>query len=148
MKLNEYIEDISFHIKYHWKEIKYWFLYRFNPKYYRYWMVKPSTLSINYHDADTLLVHSSFQVISDFYEDVMFYGSTDWGYCENHRNVIKLIKEVYVWWNIDRIKLEKQIESLYDSNDYDKITELENYLFDKDTTMLCEIIKHRAYLWD
>jgi hypothetical protein len=91
---------------------------------------------------------------SDFYEEVIFHGSTDWDYSEEHRTVIKFIKECYVWWNIDRPNIENEISDLYcqyvNYNDEfsKRIDLLEKHIFDTDTEMLCQLINYRAFLWE
>jgi hypothetical protein len=150
----DWFNGILYNIKSDIRDFKYWVLYRCHPNYFKYWSVKPSTLNIQYHDTDTLLLHSCFQLVTDFYEEIIFHGTTDWDYSENHRNVIRFIKECYVWWNVDRPKLEIEISELYGKyvsygDEHSKrIDLLEKQIFDTDTQMLCQLIKYRAYLWE
>lgn len=42
--------------------------YRIFPEYWSYWLVRPKTLKVGYNDARELILHSSMQILCDFYE--------------------------------------------------------------------------------
>ena len=139
-------------IKYKCNNILYWFRYRFNPKYWGYWMVKPKTLGIGYHDPDVLMLHSCMHILVDFYEYQLSGAHVDWHYDEEHSDAFNEMKAIYEWWTIERVEIENKINNAYSNETckytYDEINNFSINLHFKEQEMLKRLIDIRRFLWD
>jgi hypothetical protein len=141
------------------KLFKYWVQYRVDPDYRKYWTVTPSTLKIGYNDPSELLLHTSFQILCDFYEyQISDRGFIDWDSNDETKKQLADMKELYVYWKSHHIGLEK-IEDFYSV--YSLINcEKERHLYseflhkqeksfkEKETLMLKKLIDIRHTLYD
>jgi hypothetical protein len=67
--------------------------------WYRYTTVKPRTL--NYHtwcDRDKLLVHTMFEILSQFIEKECSPGHVDWQSTNQHALARQELQTIYDWW--------------------------------------------------
>lgn len=142
-----------------YSDIKYWFKYRIFPSYRRYWNVRPKKLKVGYNDARELLLHSSFQILCDFYEfQICPNSNVDWEANEVQQHIMKEMTELYEYWNKHE-ELWKKHEELYDvysckQTDKERhefssfIQKHENDLVAQEDLMLKRLIDIRVYLWD
>ena len=73
--------------------------YIFKPRYWHYWIIKPSTLKIGYNDADTLILHANMSILQDFYNmQIGPQGHVDWSADKKHQKVFAEVKEILTWW--------------------------------------------------
>jgi len=89
----------SIHIMPPLSNIKYHFLYRFVPSYRKYWCIKADTLSIGYHDATDLILHTNMQILCNFYEyQISGKGHVYWESDEEHQKLFDEVKAIYTEW--------------------------------------------------
>ena len=153
-KVIDVYDDIMWDIRYRYREIKYWLLYRTVSRYKDgHWRVTPKTLNIGYHDQDALILHCSMQCLVDYHDKEMYI--VDWTWREDFVSAKKDIEEIYQWWTIDRdIKL-KEIEQLYDESntssyrrkEYMRVHDIEAFIDKTDNDMLHKLIDIRKFLW-
>lgn len=123
-----------------YKNIGYWLSYRLNPNHWKYWIIKPKKLSIGYHDARDLILHTNFQILSDFMEDQLGDNSrVDWDYNETTRHIYSEMIALYEYWN----NHSKLWNGYYESDTGSK-EELEK----QENEMLKRLIDIRLWLWD
>lgn len=92
-------------IKRRFKDLKYWFLYRLSKKH-QYHVIKPKTLKPNYHDPDTLLLHSVFHILCDYKENEM--DRINWAHSEEAQEIAKKINDAYEYWTVKRPALVEE----------------------------------------
>ena len=148
------------------KDVNYYILYRIYPKYWKYWIVKPTTLNISYHDTRDLILHTNMQLLSDFY---LFQISSDahtcWDCDEKHKEVLEEMGNIFVIWRQYLVKKEslwvcpddlkapsKPFDKLDNFPEYklwlDYCANLENELDNQEDDLLHRLINIRQYLCD
>jgi len=76
----------------------YWgFKYRFIPKH-QYNIVKPRTLSPDYHNPYSVLLHASFEVLVNFIEFERDHGYVDWMATTQHSEFWYEANKLMYWW--------------------------------------------------
>lgn len=95
--MKEYFDSIKYFIirKYSKIEDLIWAL---KPKNWKFWMVKPATLNIQYNDARELYLHTSMKVLCDFYHNQLTNGNICWDCEEGHKKVWEEIEAIAYWW--------------------------------------------------
>ena len=74
------------------------FKHRFIKKH-QYNIVRPSTLEPGYYDARTVLLHSSFHILSEFVEhEQSEYGHVLWTNTWDHTQAWYTMLQLYNWW--------------------------------------------------
>ena len=73
-------------------------LWALKPKNWKFWIVKPKTLNIQYNDARDLYLHTSMKVLCDFYHNQLEHGNVCWDCKEEYKKVWKEIEEIAYWW--------------------------------------------------
>jgi hypothetical protein len=71
-------------------------------------------------------------------------GHVDQIYVDDIKARDALIKHCYVWIKVDRLKIVKNLETIEDWREYERV---ENELYDKDSEVMRIIIQQRGYLW-
>lgn len=133
------------------KDIKYWFVYRFDPRH-RYHIVK-TDLRPGYYDTDHRMFSACFSLLVEFVEKecggvhTLFYWENvkpvEEGFSQRELNSVKKkdkdIRDLYFWYTLDRPnRPEADINSLYETHrTYDK----------EDQEMLLSLIRIRETLW-
>lgn len=123
------------------------------PKNIRYWLVRPKTLTLNYHDADTLILHSVMQILTDFYEDQIKTKRINWEATARYKDVYNQMEEIYYWWK-DYNDIKKSLWDIPDlpepeySNYIHEAQMKESKLEDQADEMLIKLMKIRQFLWD
>jgi hypothetical protein len=149
--LKEQILDILYPITYELKNIIYWFKYRFHPKYWQYWLIKPKTLGIGYYDPDTLMLHSCMHLLVEFFEYQLDRSHVEWFHDDDHAHAFKEMKAIYEWWTIERVELERKIDNDYSDESkysYDETHYFSNILHHREQEMLHRLINIRRFMWD
>lgn len=146
--------NIWYPIKNFFKDIKYWFMYRFHPKH-KYHLVDTKLLP-GYYDADYRMLHVCFSLLVDYVNleiggvDKLDFWSTinNWkkaGLCSK-KELIRLqkehkeIKDLYLWWTqtkTNRKELPGQENYFEIAQKYDS----------EDQKMLHKLINVRMRLW-
>jgi len=145
-----------------------WFKIRFVSKY-KYNIVH-TRLKPGYYDKDYILLHANFSIMMNYVEEELKIDgktpleSIDEVICLNSHialdplNPMCILRELYVWWTIDRVKrqlVEENrdfgnpfIEEKYNVT-YSPATEFSCYtmFYNEDTAMLNKLIGIRASLW-
>jgi hypothetical protein len=99
--------------------------------------LKIKTLSGKWCDKDLVLLHASFQILTDFIKkEKPFTTHVDWSHDEKSHATKKEIEELYAWW-MKRVKLDSA----------DHINDLDGLQYYKDNEMLIRLIQIRQYLW-
>lgn len=95
--MKEYFDSIKYFIirKYSKIEDLIWAL---KPKNWKFWMVKPKTLNIQYNDARELYLHTSMKVLCDFYHQQLETGHVCWDCTEEYKKVWEEIEAIAYWW--------------------------------------------------
>lgn len=133
------------------KDIKYWFVYRFDPRH-RYHVVK-TNLRPGYYDVDYRMFHCCFALLVFFVEKECggvhtFFSwenmtAGDQGFSQRELNSVKKkdkdVRDLYFWYTLDRPnRQDADINSLYETQRaYDK----------EDQEMLLKLISIREGLW-
>ena len=68
------------------------------PKNWKFWIVKPATLNVQYNDARELYLHTSMKVLCDFYHQQLETGHICWECEEEHKKVWAEIEAIAYWW--------------------------------------------------
>lgn len=150
------------------KNIKWWSLHRFHPRY-RYHVVK-TNLKPGYYDPDTLIFETTFKLLTDYVEDNEKWDAIDWEGDEGHSAAWNEMKELVHWYkdiypnresvlDAERpepaVGMRKLLTDKYD-NDPDVIAyrkyldyriKKEDEWEREDEEMLIRAIKLRPYLW-
>lgn len=71
-------------------------------------------------------------------------GHVSQGYVDDLKARGALIKRCYNWIKVDRLKIAKNLETIEDWREYERV---ENELYTEDSEMMRIIIEHRGYLW-
>lgn len=71
-------------------------------------------------------------------------GHVSQGYVDDLKAREALIKRCYNWIKVDRLKIVKNLETIEDWREYERV---ENELYDKDSEVMRIIIEQRGYLW-
>src|SRR5258705_7473481 len=102
-------------------------------------ILKIESLNDGWCDKDHVLLHASFQVLSDFVEKEMKINDfPDWNASEETKKAKKEIEELYAWWQ------QRKDDRIMDrSNSFTKDEEL----YRKDNAMLKRLIDIRQHLW-
>jgi hypothetical protein len=112
--------------------------------WYRYNVVKIESLPPTWHDPDTLMLFSVFQVFENF---VKYDACSDWG--RSNEEVKQVYNESFPGMGDERARDWQKIHDLYDWWMKYK-DERHTYVEDMDeieNEKLCELIKLRGYLW-
>ncbi|MDO5637877.1 MAG: hypothetical protein Q4G18_11600 [Myroides sp.] len=95
-------------------------------------ILKIETLNDKWLDKDLILLHASFQILSDCIEkENLFNCHVNWDHDLEHKKAKIEIQNLYNWWN-----KRKSISTDLDSNQYEE-----------DNQMLIRLIEYRKYLW-
>ena len=133
------------------------------------------TLSCRYHDKDEILLHAAFQLLVnyvenecdnewfsldkpfDIEEELKTTYSKEW--CddemrqkvtlqlEEQNRIQKEIKDLYIWWTINRPFIIEQERKRLELIDYEGILESDEKQEKEDDEMLLRLIKVRKSLW-
>jgi hypothetical protein len=127
-----------------YRDIKYWFLYRIS-KRHQYYVIRPTTLHIGYHDQDTRILHSAMQCLVDYVDHEA--ATIDWTWDEGYQQIRNNMQEIYDYWTIHRPELKHQEDALCDLGQYQESTAIEMQIDNTDDEMLHKLIDIRRYLW-
>lgn len=107
------IDSLFYPIKHLVYDKWYWgFKYRFIPKHQHH-IIKPTTLAPGYHGVDELILHSSFQLLSDFVIKELNNNRVDWSATKEHQEAWDEIDNLYNWWNYIYPDREYQLDIDY-----------------------------------
>lgn len=132
----------------------------FNPLFPRWRNVLPKH---KYSDVSELVVESNFALILDFYYEEVVDGVVDWESDRLHKKFLKEIKEAVLWIETERTKQNNTLDSvltkvtnnpkydkkgkfLYDET-YQEYNNLEQQIFNKDTSVINWFVKNRQMFW-
>jgi len=102
-------------------------------------LLKIDGLSDRWCDKDHVLLHASFQLLTDFVEkEMMVQDYPDWNATEETKNARKEMEELYVWWQAWRTERITGTSTSF-KEDHD------NYL--QENEMLKRLIDIRMYMW-
>lgn len=148
-------------------DIIYWIKYRIIPSYRKLWIIKPRTLKIGFNDTKDLILHSSMQLASEFYEfQISDKSYSDWDCGEERKKVFSELKEIYIWWkkyirittNLYKLPISmKESKEIFEI--FEELEEYDNWLKQQDqldikleeesVEMLIRLSKINKYLtWD
>lgn len=68
----------------------------------RTYLLKVRSLDNQWHDRDKLLLHTAFQILTDFVVKEKPFKCIDWSYDKLHRQTAREIKSLYAWWRNQR----------------------------------------------
>lgn len=156
----------------------YWkVMHRFHPKY-RYHVVKPKTLTPNYYDPLTLILHTNMEILREFVEHQENHGYVCWDCDEEHNVAWKEMVAIRDWWVYDFPLADTMTVDGKPLPEYPEIPEEWGFMgilsdrrredpisieysrvnrihFDnesdwvkKENEMLTRLIKIRTYMWD
>lgn len=97
------------------------------------------TLADGWCDKDHVLLHASFQLLSDFVEKEMLPMDKhlDWSAAEDTQKARKEVEELYAWWQEYKKTLQER--------SYTFKEDLDHYLHEN--AMLKRLIDVRMYMW-
>lgn len=73
--------------------------------------LKIKTLTKEWHDKDEVLLHSAFQLLSDFIEKEKPGKLIDWSTDQRHKKAWKEIRALYGWWKAKRPSRKDPLEN-------------------------------------
>jgi len=76
----------------------YWVYYRFTPQGRKLYNIHPRTLTPGFYDYDTLLLHTSFEILVQFVEEDKRSSHVDWNADARHRKFKNEVNALYHWW--------------------------------------------------
>ncbi len=76
------------------RDIKWWFIHRLVPKH-RYHVIKPKTLTPNYYDPRTLILHSCMHLLTDYVDNS---NHIHWEGTPEHKKAREEMMLIYNWW--------------------------------------------------
>lgn len=99
--------------------------------------LKIRTLSGDWCDKDTVMLHACFQLLTDCIEDEeLLTGDIDWTFDKKHLKAKQEIEKLYDWW---KGRSKSDLEEGVNDVDIDQ--------YDVDNKMLIRLIKVRKFLW-
>ncbi len=75
------------------------------------YVLKIKSLDKKWHDMDSVLLHASFQILTDFVERESPARRIDWSHSKETRWVWREIKDLYHWWKKERPKRHSPLYS-------------------------------------
>ena len=96
------------------KDIKYWFLYRFHPKY-RYHVIKFA--EPGWCDRDHAILLCCFKLLVEFIDkevDSPTNVKIDWEADPSHSHAIREMRSLYFWWKFQRDRDEQERSDLFE----------------------------------
>lgn len=73
------------------------FLWAIRPKNWKFWMVKPETLTVQYNDSSDLYLHSTMKIVCDFYDANIEHDNVSWD-TQELSDVWNEIESIVYWW--------------------------------------------------
>ena len=136
-----------------WDKITIWWnrhvserIYRWKCHLYKkYNRVRIRSLPPTWNDRDAVLVHSMFQVLSDFMEQEKPGERVDWDWCETHAHAWKEMQELHRWWHNVYLKFDPYQD--LDEEDYEAINKSEEEMEKQLEENCIRLIKIRGHLW-
>jgi len=133
--------------------------------FHPYNRIKIKTLPPTWTDADTVIVHAMFQILTDFIDKECSPGNIDWDSEPTHRKVRKTLQELYDWWHNVYLKFDawegydknkgtkspfkngKFSLNKYDNKWFDIVADKEMELDKELTKNLKKLIDIKDYMW-
>lgn len=124
---------------------------------------------IGWHDSDSQILQANFLILKNFVEKEQPFKYIDWDYNDDYSKLGKEIKDLYVWWTVERAKEHAELAAEWDKRDLSyhfessengvykrmvwtgddtkDLLKAEEELHEKDTEMLIRLMKIRRSLW-
>jgi hypothetical protein len=124
---------------------------------------------IGWHDSDSQILQANFLILKNFVEKEKPFDRIDWDYDDEYRKIGQEIKDLYVWWTVERAKEHRELAAEWDKRDLSyhfepsengvykrmvwtgddtkDLLKAEEELHEKDTEMLIRLMKIRRSLW-